>query len=205
MAAHESAAEQASNESLFERLEAYPWDSDAEFQSGLRAILGPDPSPEQAEQLTLRARCFYYTRQARRVPPCDLNHTNGVKDRKHGVPIDFTAYQNWHIQHGTPPTLRSVTPPNSSQLAAPDSSPFLTPSPGHSAHGEAAPYPISFSHIVDLITSGKPVPGIKEIPDTVLEGQASEPTRPKRRKPWEKEETKQESDVHSTGASAASQ
>ena len=47
---------------LFQQLEQYPWDSDEEFQSGLRAILGPNPSSTQAEQLTLRARCFYYSR-----------------------------------------------------------------------------------------------------------------------------------------------
>ena len=52
---------------LFLEIESYPWDTDDEFQSGLRAILGPNPAPEQAEQLTLRARCFYYARQALRI------------------------------------------------------------------------------------------------------------------------------------------
>ena len=46
----------------FQQLEDYAWESDVEFQSGLQAILGPDPSPEQAEHLTLRARCFYFAR-----------------------------------------------------------------------------------------------------------------------------------------------
>ena len=46
----------------FQQLEDYAWDSDTEFQSGLQAILGPDPSAEQAEHLTLRARCFYFAR-----------------------------------------------------------------------------------------------------------------------------------------------
>ena len=47
---------------LFQQLEDYPWHSDPEFQSGLQAILGPNPSAEQAERLTLRARCFYFAR-----------------------------------------------------------------------------------------------------------------------------------------------
>lgn len=38
---------------------------------------------------------------------------------------------------------------------------------------------------MDLITSGKPIPGIKEIPDIVKEGEGSESARPERRKPWE--------------------
>ena len=46
----------------FQQLEDYVWDLDTEFQSGLQAILGPDPSPQQAEHLTLRARCFYFAR-----------------------------------------------------------------------------------------------------------------------------------------------
>ena len=50
---------------------------------------------------------------------------------------------------------------------------------------EKPPYPLSFSHVVELISSGKPVPGIKDIPDTVLEGQASQSTNQARKKPWE--------------------
>lgn len=49
----------------------------------------------------------------------------------------------------------------------------------------AAPYPPTFAEIVELITSGKPIPGIKEIPQTLLTDQASQPTASKRRKPWE--------------------
>lgn len=52
-----------------------------------------------------------------------------------------------------------------------------------------APYPTSFAHIVELITSGQPVPGIKDIPSTVLEGQGTQPEKARRKKPWEKDET----------------
>lgn len=51
----------------------------------------------------------------------------------------------------------------------------------------AAPYPPTFAEIVDLITSGKPIPGIKEIPPTLLTDQASRPSASKRKKPWEKD------------------
>ena len=50
------------NVAIFQQLEDYAWDSDSEFQSGLQAILGPNPSTEQAEHLTLHARCFYFAR-----------------------------------------------------------------------------------------------------------------------------------------------
>ena len=51
----------------------------------------------------------------------------------------------------------------------------------------SAPYSTSFNHIVELISSGQPIPGIKEIPDTVLEGQATQAAKPQRKKPWEKD------------------
>ena len=61
---HSNAAltSQEQNAMTFQQLEDYAWDSDSEFQSGLRAILGPNPSTDRAEHLTLRARCFYFAR-----------------------------------------------------------------------------------------------------------------------------------------------
>lgn len=49
-------------------------------------------------------------------------------------------------------------------------------------------YPSSFAHIVELITTGQPIPGIQEIPDTVLTGHDIASEKPRRRKPWEKDE-----------------
>ncbi len=62
------------------------------------------------------------------------------------------------------------------------------PSVGTNSSGPPAPYPTSFSQMVELITTGQPIPGIKEIPDTVLEGRASRATPVKRKKPWEKDD-----------------
>ena len=39
--------------------------------------------------------------------------------------------------------------------------------------------------IVQLITTGAPIPGIKDIPPTLLTDQATKPSKSKRRKPWE--------------------
>ncbi|MCJ1477291.1 hypothetical protein MMC13_005962 [Lambiella insularis] len=158
---------------IFHLLDTYPWSTDPEFQHGLRAILGPPPSPSQAEQLTLRARCFYYS-------------------RKHNTPpIDFDAYRDWHARHGSPVQSAPDGPAHQAATST-DTAPTLrTPGlPGKdappAAEGEPpAPYPVSFNQIVELITTGRPVPGIKEIPDTVLEGQASRAVQAKRKKPWE--------------------
>jgi len=53
--------------------------------------------------------------------------------------------------------------------------PALTPTP-------------TFDEIVALIQSGQPIPGIRDIPDTVLTGQGSTTTTLARRKPWERSE-----------------
>lgn len=52
-------------------------------------------------------------------------------------------------------------------------------------------YPSSFARIVELITTGQPIPGIQQIPDTVLTGQETASTAQRRRKPWEKDEGEQ--------------
>lgn len=49
------------------------------------------------------------------------------------------------------------------------------------------PYSVSYKEIVELILSGKPIPGIKTIPDTVLGTEAaSKAEAAPRKKPWEK-------------------
>jgi len=63
----ESSATGGQDEQLFQQLDTYPWNSDEEFQSGLQAILGPNSNSEQAEPLTLRARCFYYSRHVQSI------------------------------------------------------------------------------------------------------------------------------------------
>lgn len=65
--------------------------------------------------------------------------------------------------------------------------------------GDETPYPSSFARIVELITTGQPIPGIQQIPDTVLVGQGAPSVVPPRRKPWEKDEPvneKQEAKEH---------
>lgn len=99
---------------------------------------------------------------------------------------------------GTPAMTATAISPTPNPTPVMPSSPANTPvqglpmaaatgavAPGAAEDGDA-PYPKSFAEVVELITLGKPIPGIKEIPDTVL----AEPENPGvqgRRKPWEKE------------------
>ena len=80
----------------------------------------------------------------------------------------------------------SITPiasPSASASAEPPST--EPPAASAPAPAEEARYPTSFNHIVELIINGQPIPGIKDVPDTVLSGQDSPAATAKRKKPWE--------------------
>lgn len=100
---------------------------------------------------------------------------------------------SWHQTHQAPAGASSARTNGSSAVeraeVEPSSDNGASPAPTASVAGPGdAPYPISFAQIVELISTGQPIPGIKDIPNTVLEGQSSESTKPRRRKPWEKDE-----------------
>ncbi|KAL8872628.1 MAG: hypothetical protein Q9174_001768 [Haloplaca sp. 1 TL-2023] len=162
-----------SHESIYQRLESYPFDSDLEFQSGLSAILSSNQTQDPS-LLALRARCFYFA-------------------RKHNTSIDFEAYKRWRLSQNLPPvTVSDLSRPleatGSTKSAPEDNSIPATNDFEQNAQSEQepqAPYPTSFSQIVDLITKGEPIPGIKDIPDTLLTGQESVAATAKRKKPWE--------------------
>lgn len=176
---------------IYSQLSAYDWSSDPEFQGGLSAILGSAQSPSQVANLTLRAQCYYFA-------------------RKTSTKIDFADYQSWlqeqqqHQQQQINPqtndyealTLATELSDPAQVAAHLSTDAELSTQPSstttievaqpaqQSPHG-SAPTPSSFAEICELIAAGKPIPGIKEIPDTVLEGQGTRPAATRRKKPWE--------------------
>lgn len=121
------------------------------------------------------------------------------------TPIDFDAYKSYlaskSTNQATPPKIPSESAAQRTELskeALEEDTSSTTKTelvvdlqsnqalPPGSDKG-AAPYPPTFAEIVELITSGAPIPGIKDIPPTLLTSQASKPVASKRRKPWEKD------------------
>ncbi|KAL8773955.1 MAG: hypothetical protein Q9209_001385 [Squamulea sp. 1 TL-2023] len=151
--------------SIFQSIESYPFATDEEFQTGLTTILSSN-SAQDPELLTLRARCFYFA-------------------RKHNVSIGFESYKKWRYEQNLPSVTAKTVPVRETPIDGiaqeTDKTAVNVDSPGQ----PAAPYPSSFGQIVDLITKGEPIPGIKEIPDTLLTGHQSAPSTAKRKKPWE--------------------
>lgn len=107
--------------------------------------------------------------------------------RKYNTTVDFEAYKAYRDAHGRPPPQTNGVQPLDFTEASYDAPSGVMPAPANPAE-PPAPYPTSFAHIVELITTGQPIPGIKEIPNTILEGQGTQAEKPKRRKPWEKDE-----------------
>ncbi|OBT59651.1 hypothetical protein VE04_00178 [Pseudogymnoascus sp. 24MN13] len=179
----EMSTEPSNNEKLFQELDSYNWEKDAEFQVCLTlftplnpipsltlmfARLASPPSSAQtqappAESLTIRARTFYYARKT--------NQT-----------IDFDAYKA-HLASRSPEEFPAPKPSD----AAGESTPL--PQAGVAADADPNPsFPTSFADIVALINSGAPIPGIMDIPPTVLDGKATRPAASRRKKPWETQE-----------------
>ncbi|KAL4959892.1 DUF5572 domain-containing protein [Aspergillus stella-maris] len=161
---------------IFERIATYPFTSDPEFSAGLATILGHPTTPASREEinrnddLVLQAKCYYFNRK-----------------EKLSQPLDVTAYSTWlEAKHFTCASVVGPCDSNSSAKTSPSSG---NAEPRSNTVGSEPAYPTSFAHIVELITTGQPVPGIQEIPDTLLMGQGAASAKPRRLKPWEREVT----------------
>lgn len=151
---------------IFSQLDNYPWDDDQEFQGGLKSITGSTEDQAQLEHLTLRAKCFYYA-------------------RKSGTKVDFEGYKRWVENGRGDGQINGLGSQSVEEAPAVQAVESQSTSTGSGAMGDA-PKPASFAEICELIAEGKPIPGIKDIPDTVLEGQSTISQAAKRTKPWEK-------------------
>ena len=140
--------------------------------------------------------------------PGDLTFQLTVSSaRKYNTPIDFNRYVAWRrdqqlgsvldgdaLPHltSTGQIERSLNNGNNAtkideqSTQASELGRLVSPGTSSSSSSPAVPYPTTFARIVDLISTGEPIPGIKKIPDTVLEGKESHSVASKRRKPWEK-------------------
>ncbi|KAB8301212.1 hypothetical protein EYC80_003101 [Monilinia laxa] len=156
-----------SNINIYKDLESYPWSTDNEFQGGLSAILGNASSPDQIRELTLRAQCFYLS-------------------RKKNVVIDFDGYKAYLTTQSSDPSMTTALPLNNTPSSnAPLHHENDLPPASTTTDQTTALYPPSFAEIVAMIQAGTPIPGIRDIPDTVLTDQGTKPVARKRRKPWE--------------------
>jgi hypothetical protein len=172
---------------------------------------------EQNVDLVLQVQCFYFARKYD-VPPVDpagygawLKEREREREREQEEQAGAGGRTEDAAQPTLPLPLPVPTPQAQSQAESsgsvhehstaiaglsstrpadptPQTQPQLPTQPQVPADDQQPPYPTSFAAIVDLITRNIPVPGIEEIPTTVLEpGSSKVDKTPRRRKPWEKE------------------
>lgn len=179
---------------LFEQVETYPWETDQEFQMGLRSILGGQAPTPQTYDIGLRARCFFFA-------------------RKNGQQVDFQKYKDWHYTRAASMAAQGRT---TSAPQADDQTQGIVPVDGQTSNVNGSSdqdsasladilarasqnaavsngpddggAKLSYAEIVEMIQSGKEIPGIKQIPSTILQGQGSSASQSRRKKPWEKDE-----------------
>ncbi|KAG6139556.1 hypothetical protein E4U38_008171 [Claviceps purpurea] len=198
------------DDDIFHAFDAYPWTKDKSFLSGLSAILGPRDSSSSSSSsakgssadMAIHARIFYY---AQRI----------------GVQIDFARYTAWLARnpHHTPPQVLpdeylassssspsskatgAATPATESllpwQQAAPKADLYVDRRAGAEATAGEPSYPVGFAEMLQLLSEGKEIPGIRQIPNTVARDASVKPVgaRTAPRKPWEKETTQQAVDL----------
>ncbi|KAE8134901.1 hypothetical protein BDV38DRAFT_148870 [Aspergillus pseudotamarii] len=174
-------ATQVENE-VYEKLRYYPFRTDREFAKGLAIILGHPDTPateteiDRIDDLVLQAKCFYFSRKEKLAHP--VNFATYKAWLHSDVLSENVSTGNTHQQVNTPVAGTYISTDHTNQTSTPVQEPT---------------YPSSFAHIVQLITTGQPVPGIQQIPDTILTGHDTPSTKPRRRKPWEKDEVSETS------------
>ncbi|BCS27506.1 DUF5572 domain-containing protein [Aspergillus puulaauensis] len=162
---------------IFEQLRTYPFTKDREFATGLAIILGHPETPASEGEITrnddlvLQAKCYYFTRKK--------NLTS---------PVNIATFKSWLDARPTPSNSLEESQENDSFTVSEVSSSEHIDQVSKPTSQEPT-YPTSFTHIVELITTGQPIPGIQEIPDTLLTGQGAPSAKPRRLKPWENEKT----------------
>jgi len=111
-------------------------------------------------------------------------------ERKCGTRVDFQGYEEWQTSRAQS-TLASTsaelqTNPGALETQS-ENDLNVNATVSSSSLSDDAPTPATFAEICEMIAQGKPIPGIKEIPDTILEGQGTHTSASQRKKPWEKE------------------
>ncbi|PHH77541.1 hypothetical protein CDD82_3465 [Ophiocordyceps australis] len=183
------------DDAIYHAFDAYPWSKDTAFLAGLAAILGEPSAASQHTQPSLpdiatHARIFYYTQRV-------------------GVQIDFASYQAWlanHPDHAPPNVIPAAYQSTHEQPQGPEPDhadeatsalPWQQAAPkadlyidrANSAPDLTEPsYPMGFAEMLKLLQEGKPVPGIRQIPNTLARNPSVKPvgSRSAPPKPWEK-------------------
>ncbi|RCK58989.1 hypothetical protein Cantr_07037 [Candida viswanathii] len=157
-------------EDVYKEYLNYDWKSFTEFQDGLQEILDnylanlkeqdasvtSIPSLDK-QQLIDQAKSFFF-----------CNKTGHI--------LNLDDFNEWKLHNGDK-YIRSGQIEEQTETAEPKTT---------EKEDDDEPYTSNYQELVELIALGKPIPGIKQIPDTVLTGEGSAASAAQRKKPWER-------------------
>ncbi|KAJ0378345.1 hypothetical protein COL26b_003507 [Colletotrichum chrysophilum] len=201
---------------MFKAFDTYPWKKDKMFLSGLTAILG-DPNTANPKgttsELATHARIFYYAsrigvtvdfnsykdwlaRHPDHTPPDILpeeyKSQSPATTTATDVP-DLTSKLNDLKTDPDPKNDAGAEDTPSWQAAAPKGELYVErkapPQVEADAEGGEPAYPVGFAEMLQMLQKGIPIPGIRQIPDTVIRDASVKPfgKRAVPKKPWEKD------------------
>ncbi|KAJ2654640.1 hypothetical protein IWW48_005981 [Coemansia sp. RSA 1200] len=153
-------------ESAFKAFEAFDFENDTAFQTGLQTI--PNNSdPRVLEQ----AKIFYFSKTV--------------------APLNASEYAEWKAAHSASDSNNVGTEPTDNVDGNGDGGEGSQRHLPSAAGIPGAPYSASFAEIVDMIVQGKDIPGIRDIPDLINDQTPSASTAKAPPKPWETQQEPQ--------------
>ncbi|KAK0651510.1 hypothetical protein B0T16DRAFT_404076 [Cercophora newfieldiana] len=207
-----------SSPSPFRKFDDYPWLRDRHFLQGLTTTLGPLSNSferQKALGVTLQARIWWYqsrhattidrsayetwTSTSSNPSTVDQDLLDKVEDiqRRMGIVAPAPSVGgsgNGNGAGGLPEWM--VSAPRRVDLGVKADDGVGRGEAVQGAGGEGAPYPAHFQAIIEAVTTGKPVAGVKEIPNTVVRQAGISPVGKMQapRKPWERQQQQQQED-----------
>ncbi|KAF9303517.1 hypothetical protein BGZ74_003589 [Mortierella antarctica] len=175
-------ASEPTQEQIYAQFESYNFDNDATFQTGLKSILDNNlgKTEKDQEDAVRNAKFFYYSRFVRN--------------------FDYQQYLAWRATGGSGSAQETQEIKDEQQTIE------AAPQEAESSSSDANPsYPKSFQEICELIASGKPIPGIRQIPNNLAEGTPSAPKLAPKPKPWERAAQTQQAAVSSTSQASVAE
>ncbi|KAK1832750.1 hypothetical protein QBC39DRAFT_256002 [Podospora conica] len=190
----------------FAKFDEYPWARDRAFLQGLTAMLGPLSNSferQKALGVTLQARIWWYkskfnveidraayedytTTHNQTAPPpaidsALLDKIDDIQRRMGSSPAGAGAaitgnLPAWMVEAPQKVDLAKKADDGAAREAA-------------AASGGSAPYPAHFQAIIEAVTTGKTVPGVRDIPNTVVRQEGILPVGKMQAppKPWERQ------------------
>ncbi|KAI3402728.2 hypothetical protein KGF56_004402 [Candida oxycetoniae] len=143
----------------------YSWEDCTEYQKYLKELQQSEVAEAELSQLIDQAKSFFFC-------------------QKTGHILNLEEFEDWKLHNDDKEESKSEKDTN--RLVESDTSVSTNNVETKVGDDDDPPYSSNYHNLIELIMSGKPVPGIKPIPDVVLKDQGSISHQSQRTKPWER-------------------